>query len=713
MHQTALRWGNDVVELVFETDPDAPVRHVWTTTPGQELPAPLPAPAQPLVEVVAVGHGRYSHNVRHTASAIGDRLRLHSAAPRREGRWNVLVIEQHDPLTGLAVRSTLRAADGVAAVQSFTTVQNDGASPVMLQAVSSFASGAFGEGTVPLGDIDSITGHSEWLGENRFQRTPVRGQHGLVELDLARHQHQDARNALTVSNHGPWSSGQRNPVGALENRRTGTAWAWQVEHNGAWHVEISERLGGQVGELALGLFGPTDVQHQWLLPLEPGESFTSVPVSIAFTTGGWQQAVAGLTAQRRQLRLEQGAVHTLPVIFNDYMNTLMGDPTTEKLLPLIEAAARVGSEYFCIDAGWYDDGNDWFDSVGEWQPSTGRFPGGGLARVIDAIREAGMVPGLWLEPEVIGVRSSLAQQLPAEAFLQRHGVPVVEQGRVHLDLRHPAARAHLDEVVDRLVADFGLGYFKLDYNTTPGVGTDHDAASPGAGLLDHNRAYLDWLDGVLERHPDLLLENCASGAQRADYAVLSRLHVQSTSDQQNLLLYPPVAAAAPMAVLPEQAGNWAYPQPEMTDEEIAFTLVTGMLGRLYLAGHLNRMSARQLELVTDAVGAHRAIAADLARSTPEWPLGLPGWQDPWLALALRDESTRYLSLWHRDEKASEIEVPFPDLAGSAVDIVPVFPLPDHNLDGWSFSWSPEDGVLRVAVGLETPSARTISLRPRP
>src|SRR5690625_5555615 len=117
VHQTALRWGNDVVELVFETDPDAPVRHVWTTTPGQELPAPLPAPAQPLVEVVAVGHGRYSHNVRHTASAIGDRLRLHSAAPRREGRWNVLVIEQHDPLTGLAVSSTLRAADGVAAVQ--------------------------------------------------------------------------------------------------------------------------------------------------------------------------------------------------------------------------------------------------------------------------------------------------------------------------------------------------------------------------------------------------------------------------------------------------------------------------------------------------------------------------------------------------------------------------------------------------------------------
>jgi alpha-galactosidase len=37
------------------------------------------------------------------------------------------------------------------------------------------------------------------------------------------------------------------------------------------------------------------------------------------------------------------------------MDTLEGDPTEAKLLPLIAAAAAVGCEYFCIDAGWYDD----------------------------------------------------------------------------------------------------------------------------------------------------------------------------------------------------------------------------------------------------------------------------------------------------------------------------------------------------------------------
>ncbi len=94
-----------------------------------------------------------------------------------------------------------------------------------------------------------------------------------------------------------------------------------------------------------------------------------------------------------------------------------------------------------------------------------------------------MVPGLWLEPEVVGVRSPVAGQLPAEAFFQRDGERVVEHGRYHLDLRHPAAVKHLDEVVDFLVGDLGVGYLKLDYNINGGPGTDTGGGSAGAGLL--------------------------------------------------------------------------------------------------------------------------------------------------------------------------------------------------------------------------------------
>ena len=48
---------------------------------------------------------------------------------------------------------------------------------------------------------------------------------------------------------------------------------------------------------------------------------------------------------------------------------------------------------------WYADGF-WWDAVGEWKPSQKRFPNG-IKEVIDYIRSKGMIPGLWLELEVM------------------------------------------------------------------------------------------------------------------------------------------------------------------------------------------------------------------------------------------------------------------------------------------------------------------------
>ena len=114
--------------------------------------------------------------------------------------------------------------------------------------------------------------------------------------------------------------------------------------------------------------------------------------------------------------------------------------------------------------------------------------------------------GLWLEPEVIGVKSPLASMLPDSAFFQRHGVRVCDSGRYLLDFRSPEAREHVTRTVDRLIDDFGAVFFKFDYNTIPGVGTDLNAESVGDGLLEHCRAYVDWLDDLRRRHPDVMIE---------------------------------------------------------------------------------------------------------------------------------------------------------------------------------------------------------------
>jgi alpha-galactosidase len=671
-------WGHRAFRLVVDAPDDGPA------TIGGDTP-------QPLVEVLAAGHGRAHVSQRFAVTSIGQNMRLTGSEQVRDGSWHELRLDQRDPGTGLAARVTLRSAEGVAACRATTTVTNEGTEPILLLGVTSLAFGLAGR---PVGDLDLVAGDSEWLGEGRWSRRPLRD--GLVpDLDLALHG-QDGRGRFAQISTGTWSTGTHLPVGGLIDRTSGTAWLWQIEHNGPWRWETGERRDGAY----VALLGPTDLDHQWQQRLEPGESFTTVPVSLAIAGGGLEGAAAQLTAHRRALVRPHPDRAALPVIFNDYMNTLMGDPTTAKLLPLIDAAAAAGAEVFCVDAGWYDNDTYWWDSVGEWQPSQTRFPGG-LEEVIARIRGRGMVAGLWLEPEVIGVRSPMLEKLPAEAFLQRGGVRLVEHGRFHLDLRHPAAVAHLDEVVDRLVEQWGVGYFKLDYNIDPGVGTDLDAGSVGAGLLGHNRAHLAWLDRLHERHPGLILENCASGGMRADYALLARMQLQSTSDQQDYRLYPPIAVSAPLSVLPEQAASWAYPQPEMSDEQIAYAMTTGLLGRLYLSGRLDVMSQEQHRLVRDGVVAYKKIRTRIAAASPAWPLGLPAWDDAWLALALRTPGVTYLALWRREGAPPSVTLPF-DRPVTADVLYP------RDLPAWPCEWA--DGNLTVTAPVDEPfSARLFRL----
>ena len=691
-------WEGEGTRLQLLLSADEPVMLVGGESSGPAV--------QPLVEILAVGQGHSRANLRHTATGVGTRLRLVSHSVDRDGPWRVVVVEQIDEDTGLQACSTLRVRVGGRSLESRTTVTNVGDHTVHLQAVSSLMIGS-PLGATRLVDARTIEGHSDWVGENRWTTTPLRNQDGLVDLDLAAHQSQDARGARTVLSHGTWSSGERVPAGVLaagDDRDAGPALAWQVDHNGAWRVELAERWVGEgLDHLVLGMFGPTDVDHSWVRSLLPGESFESVPVSVAASDAGWAGAVAEMTHHRRALRRRRPAQPL--VVFNDYMNTIMGDPTTAKLLPLISAAASVGADYFCIDAGWYDDAGDWWSSVGLWEASVTRFPDGGLERVVGHIRSAGMIPGLWLEPEVVGVRSPLAASLPPEAFLQRNGVRVLEHDRYLLDLRSPQAVAHLDSVVDRLVTDLQVGYLKLDYNVTPGVGTDLDADSVGDGLLKHNRAHLAWIDALQRRHPHLVIENCASGSMRADYALLARLDLQSTSDQQNALLYPPIAVGSLVSILPEQAASWAYPQPEMSREEIVFTMVTGLSGRLYLSGRVDAMDREQLELVREGVDLAHRWSEDLFTAVPAWPLGLPQWGDSWVASGLSASTETLVAVWWRGTGSREVVI---DLPPGAVEIAyPSTPDPGDN----SWEIQPDGGGrTRLRVATDEPSARVLRIR---
>ena len=376
--------------------------------------------------------------------------------------------------------------------------------------------------------------------------------------------------------------------------------------------------------------------------------------------GQFGDAVAALTRYRRAACAKPHKANSrCPVIFNDYMNCLWGDPTEEKELPLIAAAAKAGCEYFVIDAGWYADiKEDWSQTIGSWLPTSSRWPHG-LKFVLDQIRKNGMIPGLWLEPEVAGAKSGLAQK-PDNWFFVRHGKRVLKNSRYLLDFRNPEVRTYLDQVIARLVNEYGVGYIKMDYNVDSLQGTELNADSFGQGLLEHNRAHLAWLDSILTRYPDLIVENCGSGGGRMDYAMLSRLQIQSMTDQEDYLKLPAILVGASAAVLPEQLAIWSYPLANSDADQASFNMVTAMMCRIHQSGRLDSLSPQAWPQVSEGIRIYKDILRkQLPDAIPFYPLGIPDVTDSQkpVALGMRSQSRTLLAVWRIDAPA-KTEVPW-------------------------------------------------------
>ena len=678
-----LSWGHKDLTVEFEWDDHSFVR-IASVEAGGPGSSTIVCPRTPLIEIRTVSEGPTWPGGRVTDTVIGSQLRYVDHRSQVNGTRHDLEIDLLDSASGVAVRFEVRSHSGVSAFQARASVRNISAEEIVLLEVSSLVVGfSWDRSTVRL-----FQGDSAWTAEHRW-RSYALTPHLLPELP-------NGREALWVRSEGNWSTGTHVPMGVLSTE-AGLSAAWEVASPSSWRWGVSGLAGGG---LAVAMEGPSDAEGLWSQSLEAGDAFTTVWASMSVAVGQWQRAVAVLTQHRRAERTPHWAFQSAPVVFNDYLKALEGDPTEATLEPLILSAAEAGAEVFCIDAGWYDDAKDgWWRSVGAWQPSNTRFPSG-LERVLGRIRESGMIPGLWVEPEVVGVESPLVGQLPQEAFFCRRGERLEEAGRYHLDFSHPAARRHLDVTIDRLVA-LGAGYFKFDYNIQGAHGTDTFHRAPGGGRLEHARSYLDWIETILKRHPDILIENCASGGMRADAETLKHFQLQQSSDNEDTAMVLPISAASLMAIPPEQLAMWCYPDPGTSPAETRMALAAATVGRFHLSGTVSALNNTQQKLLHLAIAAHKEFRGELFDSEPVWPCGLPTWDATNVVFGVRAATRTRIVVARRLGGEESIRVPLENAPRRVVSV-----LGHEDGDGWV--WEDAEQCLVVRLG-EIRSAMVLDL----
>ena len=693
------------LEIDIDSGNHVYLRSIQPTSPADDArwqPRSTGFSALPLNEIRLTGEGsQFTTSKRQVQGYLANRFEyLYHSVADVEG-YKQLEIKTHDKQTGVSAVTRFIAFPSIPVLRATVIVINEGKGAVVLSSVPSLVFGGLTLSTPSWwNDWTVHFAHNAWFREVQWQSRSL-PQVGLDEMGVS----EASRSNFSISNQGSFSTGGHLPMGAISRVDGNATYLWQIEHNGSWRWEI--------GDWGKGIYvtagGPTDQDHAWTKKLNPGESFASPTVALVVERGDIYSAMVPLNKYRRLIRRQHEDNVNLPVIFNDYMNCLMGDPTTQKVLELVGPAAEAGAEVFVIDCGWYSENDDWWETVGEWVPSRRRFPEG-LEHLMTKIRAAGLTPGLWIEPEVMGINCAAAdEELPSEAFFQRDGKRIVEQGRYQLDFRHPQVVQRLSGVIERLISQFGIGYFKFDYNIDVTQGTDINSNAPGDGLLEHNRAYLRWVASLMDCYPGLVIENCSSGGQRLDYAMLSIHSLQSTSDQTDPVLYACIAAAAPSAVCPEQSASWAYPQPEWSDEINAITMMNAILGRVHLSGHLLKLTSRQRDLVRSGIAVYKSIRSDLRVGDPFWPLGFPSWSASWHALGMDVGRCKYIAVWNTGNTRSHKGGTFDDskrefklegLHGVRCSIELLYPQ-DYPC---SYAWKEVEGRLSVTLPV-APSAR--------
>ena len=598
-------------------------------------------------EVTVSGENKNSHQGA-TMIPSSEGTRLVYVSHRVEG--DTLEIIQRSPV--VEVRTVFRGYSDTNAVSVFTEVTNITQQEITLEEVSSLVlMEVCGTAARPEDAYLTVFNQSHH-GECQTMRQSLYDLGMLAGVPTGQRR-------ISGQNVGSWSTKEALPQGILENG--GRYLMFQIESNNSWYYELADRFN----QLYLWLGSACLPFGGWCKCLGAGESYRTVPVAVcvSHSLGG---VLGEMTRYRRHIAGHCVADEGLPTIFNEYMHLSWDSPTAEQTAKIAPVVASLGAEYYVIDCGWHNEepGDRVYPFVGQWKESRARFPDG-VRKTTDLIRSLGMKAGLWIEPEIIGIKcQEMLDYYDDDCFITRFGKKVCVMGRYFLDYRNQKVKDYMSEAIRRMVEDYGADYIKLDYNEDLGIGTDKDSDSFGEGLEQCARAYLAWIDGMRARFPQVLFETCSSGGMRMDYETLKHFSIISTSDQVHYRNYPYIAAKILSAVLPEQAAVWSYPvdsfgrpgepfeatyewvNAHVSAEQVVMNMINSFLGRMHLASHVELLSEDKQELIREGIDYFNKLSEVKGKALPYLPFGFTDFTKQSVACGLLHGDTLYLAVWN-------------------------------------------------------------------
>jgi alpha-galactosidase len=254
-----------------------------------------------------------------------------------------------------------------------------------------------------------------------------------------------------------------SPAGVHRADGTSARPAGAVRHTMGWRPGKSLPGRGFQGEGLLAVAPVDGPARVWFAP-DPGREVASIRLdgrgrTLVVSADGPVRALAcddglGAALARAGDELAPGPLRSLPpgwCSWSYYFGTVTERDVAENVEAARDLALPVGIVQ--LDDGYEAGIGDWLEA----RPGFGSIPGT-AARVADA----GLTPGIWTAPFLVGEASALAA---AHADWLVAGADAGwnwKQRLRALDVTHPDAAAWLEGVF-RTLREWGFGYFKLDF----------------------------------------------------------------------------------------------------------------------------------------------------------------------------------------------------------------------------------------------------------
>ena len=351
---------------------------------------------------------------------------------------------------------------------------------------------------------------------------------------------------------GPRSTWSGTPWFAVSDDRLDAGIVGGLLYSGSWErlTRFDPAAGAATVSVAPIHRSPT---------LAAGQTWKSPVAFVGLYQGDLDEAAAVQHAYHREV-LSPPIPGDFPWVQYNTWYSYVCDLKQDTLLEEARIAAELGTEIFYLDAGWWETSpsvtQDRFTTgLGVWRESRAKFPDG-IVAFSDRIRDLGMHFGIWVEPERVDLRR-LDMASWRTDWLARHDGRYIradwpaDTDSAWLCFGDPAAQDWAFGWISELVESTGAKWLKWDSNYW-GICTDPDHGhDPGDGEAAQLAGVHDVMDRLIARFPDLVIENCAGGGTRMDFAMAQHSHVVWVSDAtvpshrvrfQNIgaaYLYPP------------------------------------------------------------------------------------------------------------------------------------------------------------------------------